>query len=148
MLADVCWNSCNWQRGVTKALKMVEMNQENRVSPVNILDCIIHLTTGTLYRAQMFVNEHCLSHIKDQYNEKKMDIFSTLDTHKLHYTKRREDINKILVKNTKYKTELAKWRAMNMMNVCINEQKVLIGWLKRKRDGNIPKNNWAANESH
>ena len=121
-------------------LKMVEENQLNRVATVNTLDRVKTLTAGTLYRSgQIVLNEDCLVHVKDRHNEKKREMITVLDKHKVAYEKRKEDINTILAKyNTKYKCDLVNWRAMNMSNVCATDQKILIGWLRRKGDAKIP----------
>jgi len=89
-------------------LKMVEANQVNCVATVNIMEQIKTLPAGTLYYSgQIVLNEDCLIHVKDSHNEKKREMITVLEKHKVVYQKRKEYINTILVKyNTKYKRDL------------------------------------------
>ena len=121
-------------------LKMVGANQENRVAIVNILEQIKTLTSGTLYRSgQIVLNEDCLLHVKNRHNEKKREMITVLEKHKVVYQKRKEDINIFLVKyNTKHKRDLINWQTMNMTHVYATDEKLLIGWLRRKGDAKIP----------
>lgn len=59
----------------TEILKMVEVNQENRLAALNALDHIKSLIAGTLCcSGQIVLNEDYLIHAKDYQNNKKREM--------------------------------------------------------------------------
>ena len=66
-------------------------------------------------------------------------MHAVLENHKVSCLKQKQSIEAILTKyNSKKKSTLTPWRQMNMVHVCTIDQKVLIGWLTRMGDPNIP----------